>query len=80
MRSENTMTVEELIKALKGFPAAAEIYIYVPDPNKGLLGGFSYLNCIETGVGGTVVLSDKGVVYMDDSFDDHNESGLFEED
>lgn len=80
MRSENTMTVAELIEALKGFPSAAEVYIYVPDPNKGMLGGFSYLNCIERGAGDTVVLSNYGVIYLDDSFDDREESGLFEED
>lgn len=79
MRSENTMIVEELIEALKLFPAGAEVYIYVPDPIKGMLGGFSYINHVETGANDTVVLSDEGVVYVDESFDDCGDSGLLED-
>lgn len=90
MRSENTMTVAELIEALKGFPGAAEVYIHLP-VDKERTPGFDYVNTIESACRGVVVLSNSGFwpeVYKDPKlagqisipdFDDVDESGLFEE-
>lgn len=90
MRSESTMTVAELIEALKGFPGAAEVYIYMP-VDKERTPGFDYINTIENAVRGTVVLSNSGFwpeVYKDPElagqitipdFDDSDVSGLLED-
>lgn len=91
MRSENTMTVDELIDALRGFPGAAEVHIYIP-AERGATRGFDYINTVESAAKDTVILSNHGFwpdVYKDPElagqimipdFDDHEASGLFEED
>lgn len=90
MRSENTMTVAELIKALEGFPEAAEVYIHLP-VNKEERPGFDYVNTLETVGRDVVVLSNTGFwpeVYKNPElagqiaipdFDDHDCSGLLED-
>lgn len=91
MRSENTMTVAELIEALRGFPAEAEVYIYDSEVNKPLRLCLGYVNSVETINHDTVVISDSGfwsAVYKDETlagqiaipdFDDRDTSGLFED-
>lgn len=59
MKSENTMTVAELMEALEGFPGSAEVYIYLPtDREKGT--GFDYVNTVESATRDAVVLSNSG--------------------
>ena len=84
MRNENTMTVEDLIEALQGFPRDAEVY----------LKGDSYMNTIELIDKSTVILSDNGIhdsitvgtfttnyEQVASLFDyDHDVSGLLEDD
>lgn len=90
MRSENTMTVAELIDALRGFPASAEIYIYVPT-DKERTPGFDYINSVEKMQRDVVLLSNNGFwpeIYNDPElagqvvipeFDDSDASGLLED-
>lgn len=90
MRSENTMTVKELIEALEDFPKAAEVYIHLP-LDKERTPGFDYVNTIETAGQGVIVLSNSGFwpeVYKNPElagqiaipeFDDRDYSGLVED-
>lgn len=90
MKSENTMTVAELIEALEGFPGAAEVYIHLP-LDKERTPGFDYVNTLETAGRDVVVLSNTGFwpeVYKNPElagqivipdFDDADVSGLLED-
>lgn len=90
MRSKITMTVAELIEALKSFPESAEVYIHLPI-DKERTPGFDYVNTVEIVTRDIIVLSNSGFwpeVYKNPElagqisipdFDDRDYSGLLDE-